>query len=274
METKAPTALVASPDVSFREKAGKALERAGIQLVAHVQSYLHLPSLLGALQMDFLVLDADPPGSEAIAQLSRIHRSSPKTAILMAADVLTDKRVELALLQGASGFVSKSGDGEEYVRAIHAIRGGEIWLGREKLAHALVSLIDRMNSPGHSNETPGSSENLSPRESEIVPLIARGWTNKEIARALGMSDKTVKAHLSHIFAKLGVTRRRQLAPQPRHPEAEAAADPPFYQARKQKGFVQFSCGFAQRTDIQGDAHPSLTLQEGVHPGDGVDEHSG
>lgn len=222
MGTKAPTALVASPDASFREKAGEAVERAGIQLVAHVVNYLQLPSVVGAHQTDLLVLDADPFGSEAIAQLSRIHQSSPKTAILMAAGVLSDKCVETALLQGASGFVSKSSDGEEYVCAIHAIRRGEIWLGREKLAHALVSLIHRMKLPGHPHESAGSSEKLSPRESEIVQLIAQGWTNKEIARALGMSDKTVKAHLSHIFAKLGVTRRRQLALHPHHPNAETA----------------------------------------------------
>ncbi|MBD5804353.1 Response regulator protein VraR [Azoarcus sp. Aa7] len=215
MELKVPTALVASPDRSFCDKVGAATERAGVQLVAQVVSCLQLPALFDALQVDILVFDADSSGAEPIGVLASLHRSSPKTAILMAATALTDKCVEDALLHGVSGFISKCCDSREYADAIRAIQRGEIWLGREKLAHALTSLIDTINLPPQSRETSGAAEKLSPREEEIVLLIARGCTNKEIAKTLGLSDKTVKAHLSHVFAKLGVTRRAQLT-QPRN----------------------------------------------------------
>ncbi|MCC4118010.1 response regulator transcription factor [Aromatoleum toluclasticum] len=216
MEYMAPSVLVVSPDSGFCDKVGAAAELAGVQLAARVVGCSQLPALLDALQPDILVFDADPPGAEPGRVLASLRRSHPGTAILMVASALTDKRVEDALLQGVSGFVAKSCDSREYADAMRAIRRGEIWLGREKLAHALTSLIDAINLPGHAREPIAIVEKLSPREEEIVQLISRGCTNKEIARALGMSDKTVKAHLSHIFAKLGVTRRAQLT-QPRIP---------------------------------------------------------
>lgn len=216
MERKAPTALVVSPDRSFCDKVGAAAEQAGVKLIAQVVSHLQLPALLDALQADILVLDVDSPGSALGGELASLHRAHPGTAILVAASALTDKCVEDGLLQGVSGFVAKSCESREYADAIHAIGRGEIWLGREKLAHALTNLIGSIGLQLQSREAAGATEKLSPREEEIVQLISRGSTNKEIARALGMSDKTVKAHLSHIFAKLGVTRRAQLT-QPRNP---------------------------------------------------------
>ena len=211
MERTAPTALVASPDNSFREKIVAAAELAGVEVVAHVFSHEQLVALLGALHPDLLVFDADPNGPGERARLSSLRHSNSGTAILMAASDLADKRVSDGLLQGVCGFVAKSSGSREYANAMLAIRRGEIWLGREKLAQALTSLIDAINLQAQPRGSAGAAERLSPREEQIVRLITRGCTNKEIARALGMSDKTVKAHLSHIFAKLGVTRRAQLA---------------------------------------------------------------
>ncbi len=216
MEKKTSTALVASPDESFCANIGVAAELADIRLVAQVAGYVQLPALLDVLQADILVLDADPPEVERNGQLASFHRSAPGTAILLATSTLTDERVSNALLQGVSGFVPKHCDRREYAEAMRAVQRGEIWLGREKLAHALTSLIDAVNLSARPRAPAGASEKLSPREEEIVGLISRGCTNKEIAKALGLSDKTVKAHLSHVFAKLGVTRRAQLALS-RHP---------------------------------------------------------
>lgn len=216
METNAPTALIASPDVRFCEAVGAAADQAGVQPVAQVASYLKLTTLLDALKPDILVFDADPLGTGAGRVLASLHHQHSGTAILMATCALSDKRVSDGLLQGVCGFISKSCDGGEYANAMRAILRGEIWLGREKLALALASLIGTINLPPHSREIPVVAEKLSPREEEIVRLISRGCTNKEVAKALGMSDKTVKAHLSHIFAKLGVNRRTQLS-QPRPP---------------------------------------------------------
>lgn len=211
MEKKTATALVASPDESFCANVGVAAELADVRVVARVSRYVQLPVLLDALQADILVFDADPPEAEQDGQLASFHRSAPGTAILLATSTLTDERVSNALLQGVSGFVPKHCDRREYAEAMRAVQRGEIWLGREKLAHALTSLIDAVNLSARPRAPTGANEKLSPREEEIVRLISRGCTNKEIAKALGLSDKTVKAHLSHVFAKLGVTRRAQLA---------------------------------------------------------------
>lgn len=211
MEKKTPTALVASPDERFCAKISVAAELAHLRLVAQVTSYFQLPALLDTLQPTILVFDADPPATEQDGQLASFHRSAPQTAILVATSTLTDEDVSNALLQGVSGFISKCCDSREYAYAMNALQRGEIWLGREKLAHALKSLVCAANLSVLSRAPLGASEQLSPREEEIVSLTLRGCTNKEIARTLGVSDKTVKAHLSHIFAKLGITRRAQLA---------------------------------------------------------------
>lgn len=222
MERSAPSALVASPDSGFRETIAAAAELAGVRLVAQVLSHGQVAALLDALHPDLLVLDADSPGPDERERLWSFRHCNSGTAILMAASEMTDRRVSDGLLQGVCGFMTKNCGSREYANAMLAILRGEIWLGREKLAHAFTTLIDAINLPAQSRENGSTTERLSPREEEIVALITRGCTNKEIARALGLSDKTVKAHLSHIFAKLGVTRRAQLALQRNAPDASAA----------------------------------------------------
>lgn len=210
METKSPNAIIASPEAGFREAVSEVLLRAGIQVLAQVRESLQLPVLVADFRVDVLLLDADFPGA-AITQLCRIHRLSPRTGILVAADVLTGEYMEAALLRGVRGFVSKNSGGEKYVQAVHAIQRGKIWIGHTHLAHVLETAMQRAGPSGSWHASPGSPEKLSHRESEVVHLIAQGLTNKEIAKALGTSDKTVKAHLSHIFARLGVNRRAELA---------------------------------------------------------------
>jgi len=223
---KAASALIASTDPAFREKAVKALERAGIPLVAQAANDAHLAALIGAFPTDLLLLDADPFGAEATERLSGIHLASPGTAIVVAFGVLSDEYVEAALLQGVRGFVSKAGNGREMAGAIEAVLGGEIWLSRGKLSRALLSLIEHspVRASGDSADSAArAADRLSRRESEIVRLIARGRTNKEIAKVLGTSDKTVKAHVSHILARLGLTRRTQIAGHPKFSAAVTAA---------------------------------------------------
>jgi DNA-binding NarL/FixJ family response regulator len=162
-----------------------------------------------------VVVDVDPPAAGSLSQLPRIRQVCSKTGILVAASELGDDMVTEALRLGASGFIAKAAAEEEFLKAVDAIRRGEIWLGRERLARALADLArssraaDVAREPGLLDG--GPAETLSTREHEIARLIAAGATNKEVGKALGTSDKTVKAHLRQIFAKLRINRRSQLA---------------------------------------------------------------
>jgi DNA-binding NarL/FixJ family response regulator len=161
------------------------------------------------------VVDLDPPAAGAISQLPRIRQVCGKTGILVAASALRDDFVVEALRLGANGFIAKDAVEVEFLKAVDAICRGEIWLGRERLARALTDMARSSRAADAAAEPErrggASTETLSTREHEIARLIAAGATNKEVGKALGTSDKTVKAHLRQIFAKLGISRRSQLA---------------------------------------------------------------
>jgi DNA-binding NarL/FixJ family response regulator len=143
------------------------------------------------------------PNSESI--IGRLRRLSPKIRILVMATRSADENVERALRAGASGLVGKQLDFESLLRAIRAVAAGEIWANRRAQALTLEHL---------TNFSAGASEpegQLTRREQEIVDGVARGLRNKEIARQLNISEKTVKSHLNNIFQKLGLEGRFALA---------------------------------------------------------------
>jgi DNA-binding NarL/FixJ family response regulator len=202
------TALVASSDLAYREKTVKNFVQTGIPFVAQAAIDHRLPRLMKDFPIDVLLLDFVPSGGIACDQLPLLCHAAP--IVLLAVIELSEEDIESCLRQGVRGFVSRNGNCEEYAHAIDAIRHGDIWLSRHKLANALLRLIEKADRPDVADRLPPRRESLSPRETEIAEMIRRGWTNKQIARAIGSSDKTIKAHVSHIFAKLGLSRRIQL----------------------------------------------------------------
>jgi len=95
------------------------------------------------------------------------------------------------------------------VKAIGIIRAGDVWLGRQVLVQVFTGWHARAQTVDQSRSR--SWRGLTAREQEVARGIAQGLSNKEIARQLGISAKTIQAHLSHVFAKLGVSRRIQVA---------------------------------------------------------------
>jgi NarL family two-component system response regulator LiaR len=109
---------------------------------------------------------------------------------------------------GAKGCLSKSLSHKDLVKAIRVTYAGEIWARRKVLAETLESLRQKTQEMNLSlSEMQGA---LTDREQEIVRWVIQGMTNKEIAARLGISDKTVKTHLSNVFSKLKISRRLQL----------------------------------------------------------------
>lgn len=147
------------------------------------------------LKPDVVLMDLRMPRMDGVRATRRVRDKLPNTRVLILTTYETDADVVKALQAGATGYLLKDASSEDLFRAIRAAAADE-----SALAPAVVSrLVRRMH---HSEE-----ETLSAREIEVLELVARGTSNKEIARELWISETTVKSHLLHAFEKLGVSDR-------------------------------------------------------------------
>jgi len=156
----------------------------------------------GRLAPDVVLLHARTNGSGLVTDLRELTRHAP---VLLLADDDTPHGVERALRAGATGYLINGQYGpEELVAAVVATADDQ-----PRLSPAAVQvLIHRLRTVRGGRE-PGRAPQLSQREAEIVDHLVRGWTNAEIARALGISEKTVKNHVNHIYAKLHTRNRAE-----------------------------------------------------------------
>jgi NarL family two-component system response regulator LiaR len=152
---------------------------------------------------DVVLMDLVMPGLNGIEAIRRIAGERPLTRVIALTSFLDDDKVFPAVRAGAAGYVLKDIEPPELVQAIRTVHAGEA------LLHPAVAarLMDEVAAAG-GRDTP---ENLTPREREVVELIARGLSNKRIALELGIAEKTVKTHVSNILSKLGLTDRTQVA---------------------------------------------------------------
>ena len=150
-----------------------------------------------------------------------VHFRLPKRRLFFLykiSNILMDEEfIAEALQWGGRGFLVNSGRWETYLKAIRAIHSGDVWISRQIMARILGNLL-QSRGPAHESAHPKSKGSLTIREREIVHWVAKRMTNKEIARQLGISDKTIKTHLDHIFDKLKINRRMQLLLDPIHEE--------------------------------------------------------
>lgn len=145
------------------------------------------------------VVDIRMPGLNGIELTRRIkeHRPEVRVLVLSAYD---DEPYILALLRaGADGYILKTAQGDELVRSVRRVHAGKVLLDAEIAAKAVAML-------SHA----GPVEALSEREAEVLRGVAKGRTNREIARGLGISDRTVQGHLANIFGKLHVASRTEM----------------------------------------------------------------
>jgi NarL family two-component system response regulator LiaR len=154
---------------------------------------------------DVVLMDLVMPGVDGVEAIRRIRERRPQARVLVLSSFLDDERLFPAVRAGAAGYLLKDVEPRELVRAIRTVHGGEA------LLHPAVAarLMDEFAS-GAPTAAPDAGV-LTSREREVLTLIARGLPNKLIARELSISEKTVKAHVSSILGKLGVTDRTQAA---------------------------------------------------------------
>jgi DNA-binding NarL/FixJ family response regulator len=158
--------------------------------------------LAGRLRPDVLLLDLKLPVLDGVAVLGQLPGRSAETRALVLTSAADRGLVTLALRAGAAGFLYKDVDPDALVRAIRSVHDGHTLLAPE----AAVQLSARPADPAARG-----LESLTSREREVLSLLADGRSNREIARTLGVAEKTVKTHVSAVLAKLGVADRTQAA---------------------------------------------------------------
>jgi two-component system, NarL family, response regulator LiaR len=152
------------------------------------------------LSPDVVLMDLVMPVMDGIAATGAIRSELPDVEVIALTSVLEDASVTGAVKAGAIGYLMKDTEAEELGRAIKAAAEGRVYLAPEAAARLMREV-----------RTPESPETLTERETEVLQLLARGKANKQIATSLHVTEKTVKAHVSSILAKLGVQSRTQAA---------------------------------------------------------------
>jgi DNA-binding NarL/FixJ family response regulator len=160
------------------------------------------------LKPDVILIDLRMPDLDGVDAIAAIVEGNP-AARLIALTVASEERdVTAAVVAGACGYLLKDSPIDDVVIAVRAAARGDSWLS----PRAAASLLERVRRDNiDPAPEPESIEDLSPRELEVLRLVARGLENAQIAAELGISPRTAKNHLSSILAKLGMTNRIQAA---------------------------------------------------------------
>ena len=197
---------IANQPTLFRDALSRLLsDQRNLQVVGQSWNEDQIVEVLVRQRPQVLLFDYEALGPNSEGIIFRLRRMAPTTRILVMATRSGDETVERVLRAGASGLVGKQLDLETLLRAIGAVAAGEIWANRRTTALALTHLTE------FPERASASDRRLTKREQQIVDGVTRGLRNKEIARQLGISEKTVKSHLSNIFQKLGLEGRFALA---------------------------------------------------------------
>ena len=175
-----------------------------IEIVGEASDGAEAVAAVERLEPDVVLMDLVMPRVDGVEAIRRIHELRPATRVLALSSFVDDDKVFPALRAGAAGYLLKDVQPAELVRGIRAVHEGEA------LLHPVVAarVVEEVASDVRFNRP---DDVLTGREREVIALIARGRANKAIAFELGVSEKTVKTHVSNIFGKLGFTDRTQAA---------------------------------------------------------------
>ena len=175
-------------------------------VVGEADSGTRAVELTDQLHPDVVVMDIRMPELNGVEACRRIKARHPQVKVIMLTSYPDDEMVFGAVMAGASGYVLKQAGSTELVEAIRTVARGESLLDPSVTG----KLLERMRSMG-SEETAHPHEKLNPQERRILALIAEGKTNREIAEALYLSEKTVRNYVSMILSKLGLANRAEAA---------------------------------------------------------------
>jgi DNA-binding NarL/FixJ family response regulator len=173
----------------------------GIDVVAAGQDGLEAIELVAQYKPDVLLVDLRMPRCDGVEATRRVRTEYPGTEVVVLTTYSDDDSVLAALKAGARGFLTKDADAESIGRALQAAAAGQSIIDGE-VQRRLIEATTAV-------PVPQEADGLTPRELEVLRLIAAGLSNTEIARRLVVSEATVKTHINHLFAKAGLRDRAQ-----------------------------------------------------------------
>ncbi len=177
-----------------------------IEVVGEASTAAEAVAQARRLRPDVVVMDVRLPDRSGVEACREIRAEAPGTHVVMLTSYADDDAVLASIMAGASGYLLKQVRGQEMARAIETVASGRSLLD----PGVTQKVLDRMKRLVAGGEPDGMAA-LSPQEQKVLALVAQGKTNKEIAGELGLSDKTVKNYLSHVFEKLSLSRRAEAA---------------------------------------------------------------
>lgn len=179
----------------------------GIEVVGEAADGKQAVAQAAQLEPDVILMDLVMPRLDGIGAMRELRARSSPSRVIVLTSFLDDERLMPALQAGAAGYLLKDVEPAELARAVRSACADEALIDPTVAARLLRTLS--------SGERPGGAqdgiEHLTRREREVLELIALGYSNKRIARELGVAEKTVKTHVGHLLAKLGVSDRTQAA---------------------------------------------------------------
>jgi DNA-binding NarL/FixJ family response regulator len=174
----------------------------GIEVVAAASDGEEAVQLVAEHNPDVLLVDLRMPNCDGVEATRRVRADSPRTEVVVLTTYSDDDSVLSALRAGARGFLTKDADAESIGRALQAAANGQSIVD----ADVQRRLIEGAAAPKPADP---ADSGLTPRELEVLRLIADGLSNTEIARHLVVSEATVKTHINHLFAKANLRDRAQ-----------------------------------------------------------------
>jgi DNA-binding NarL/FixJ family response regulator len=187
------------------------LDEPDIEVVGEAANGREALLLCSRLHPDLLLMDVRMPEMDGLAATREVKQRYPLVSVLMVTMHENPDYLLEAMKAGAAGYVLKDAPGEEVVDAVRRVREGESPLDSELAARLIRRLAAEGQVGGRARSVRGeaSLERLTPRELEVLGLMKRGLSNRQIAQDLVISLGTAKNHVEHIIAKLGVSDRTQ-----------------------------------------------------------------
>jgi len=177
-----------------------------INIVQEISQYPELVQIVDKHDVDVLFLDINLTGLKINDYLNTIRDKKSPLKILLLLNSLDNDKIINALCLGVKGCLDLDANVEQFVQAIRAVNNEEIWADVSLISKALNKILNtkKFNVEDLKNK-------LTKKEEKIAQLILQGFSNKDIAKEMFISEKTVKTHIGHIFKKLGIKSRYQLA---------------------------------------------------------------
>ncbi|MFF4307655.1 response regulator [Streptomyces sp. NPDC001601] len=177
----------------------------GVKVVGAAGDGEEAVRLVAELSPDVVLMDLRMPRCDGVEATRRIRSEYPGTQVVVLTTFADDESLFPALRAGARGYLTKDAGGDEIVRAVESVLSGDAGLS-PSIQRRLLERLSQPEPPPVATEAP---DGLTARETEVLVLIAEGFTNQEIARKLHVSTATVKTHINNLFAKTGLKDRAQ-----------------------------------------------------------------